>query len=402
MKFAFKTLGCKMNWLDSARITAGLQSAGHIFVDDEESADIVFINSCTVTARADRQSRQEAFKAERIAGQVAVFGCGVRVDGEKWKTNFSNALLFLGEKEIFEHFGVEADEIPSPISDRTRIPIAIQTGCDNACTFCITRIARGRTESFPLSNILFQINRAAHSGAKEIILTGIQLASWGCDDSLKNPQDSRLPELLQEILEKTEIPRIRLSSLGPQFLTPAFFEVFKNPRICDHLHLSVQSGSPEILKKMNRGHGREEILEIAKNARFVRPDTAFTADIIVGFPGETEENFLETLDLVQKVGFSHLHVFPFSPRSGTGAANFPHQISADTKKERALHLRTLGSVLAKDFAQKMEGKTVEVLTELGGSGLSTNYLRLRVPDAKRNEIIKVVVRTEDILPHSGD
>ncbi len=396
MKFHFRTLGCKMNWLDSARIQAALQSGGHHVAEDENDADIIFINSCTVTGRADRQSRQETSHAQRLKKQVAIFGCGPKVDPTKWKNKFPGALVFQNEKNILEYFHISPDQLEFPLHDRTRLPVAIQTGCDNKCTFCITRIARGKTEDFPIQGILRQIKRAEENGIQEIVLTGIQLASWGCENSEKYPEKSQLPELLHTILEKTTIPRIRMSSLGPQFLQKRFFQIFQNPRICDHLHLSIQSGSPEILKKMNRGHSIEEVFFIAQEAKKVRPEVALTSDIIVGFPGEREQDFLETVQMTEKIGLSKIHVFPFSPREGTGAANFPDHIHAAIKKERAQYLRRKGDILRKKFITSQIGRIQEVLVEDYETGYSKNYIRLKAPGAQSGERVRVQIQEDTI------
>lgn len=386
-----------MNFLDSARIGAALQSAGHVQAETENDADIIFINSCTVTARADRQSRQEASHAARTNAQVAVFGCSVRVNYDRWKEKYPEYLLFQKEKEILDYFGVTEDDIDFPLHEKTRIPIAIQTGCDNFCTFCITRIARGKTRDFPLESIVRQAKRAEEAGINEIVLTGIQLASWGCDDSLNNPQSSRLAEVLKALLENTNIPRIRMSSLGPQFLNEAFWNVFQNPRICDHLHLSIQSGSESVLEKMNRGHGTAEVWNIFKQARKVRPNTAFTADFIMGFPGETDDDAQETFTMAKTIEFAHLHVFPYSEREGTGAANFKEVIPVPERKARAKILRDIASETKDSFAKRFVGSTQKVLCESDETGLTSNYIRVTIPQGRNNEIYEVVLTEENIV-----
>ena len=386
-----------MNWLDSARLQAALQTGGHTIVDTEDDADMVFVNSCTVTGRADKQSRQETSHALRNRKKTAVFGCGPRVDMQTWKERFPDALIFQNERDIVKYFGIPESELEFPLHGRTRIPVAIQTGCDNKCTFCITRIARGKTQDFPLENILRQVRRARECGINEIVLTGIQLASWGCGNSEKYPERSQLPELLTAILKHTDIPRIRMSSLGPQFLNERFFEVFRHPRICDHLHLSLQSGSERVLSRMNRGHGTKEIYFVAEAARKARSNVALTADIIVGFPGETEEDFLQTVHMARHIKLAKIHVFPFSPREGTGAANFPNQIDAAIKKERAKYLRDVSDTLRQQFYDTQMGKRQSVLIEEKNMGLSTNYIRMRIPKAKRNTIHSALLSAENIV-----
>ncbi len=393
MKFFIRTLGCKVNWLDSARISAALQSAGHIAADDEAEADTVLVNSCTVTAEADRKSRQTASGALKQAKQVAVMGCGPRAaqeQGAQWQAGESQ--VFADEEALLRHFGVDTDTLFYPLrTSRTRLPVAIQSGCDNQCAFCITRIARGRHRSLPAEAIVEHVRQAVELGVKEVVLTGINLAAWGCSDS-NRAAESRLPELLRRLLKETEIPRIRLSSLGPEFLHPEFFEVYADERICDHLHLSIQSGSPAILMAMQRGHGLEAIHRIVQQARAVRPDSAFTTDLIVGFPGEGEAEFEETLTMVRAIGFAALHVFPFSPREGTPAARLPGQLETAEKKRRAAILRQLGEEQRRAFIASQLGKPHQVLVEKGGWGQTGNYIRVKMgPMAQPGEIQTVVL-----------
>ncbi len=396
MKFFIKTLGCKVNWLDSARISAALQSAGHIAAESEAEADTVLVNSCTVTAEADRKSRQTAGSALKQAKQVAVMGCGPRAAGEQgaqWQAGES--LVFADEEALLQHFGVETDALFYPLhTSRTRLPVAIQAGCDNHCSFCITRIARGRHRSLPAEAIVEHVQQAVELGVKEVVLTGINLAAWGCSDS-NRAGESRLPELLRRLLAETAVPRIRLSSLGPEFLHPEFFEVYADERICDHLHLSIQSGSPAILRAMQRGHGLEEIHRIVAQARAVRPDTAFTTDLIVGFPGEGEAEFEETLTMVRSIGFAALHVFPFSPREGTPAACLPGQLEKAEKKRRAAILRQLGEEQRRAFIESQLGKTHRVLVEKGGWGQTGNYIKAKMgPLAQAGEIQTVTLSSD--------
>jgi threonylcarbamoyladenosine tRNA methylthiotransferase MtaB len=296
---------------------------------------------------------------------------------------------------MLDYFGVEAEADPLPLNTRTRLPIAIQTGCDDVCSFCITRIARGAHRSLPIDSIVRQIRHAEELELKEIVLTGINLAAWGCENT-RQPQQARLHELLFEIMEQTDIPRIRLSSLGPQYLQPGFFEVLSDARICDHLHLSVQSGCDSVLQRMARGHGMKEVLDTAERARTVRPNVGLAADMIVGFPGESDTEFATTLDTVRAVGFSKLHVFPFSPREGTPAARMSDAVSQEVKKGRATVLRELGNQLREAFIASQLGTDHQVLVESNEAGLTTNYLRVAVPGAKESEIHTVRLDTETV------
>lgn len=391
MKFFIRTLGCKMNWLDSARLAAALQSAGHTPVEEESEADHVFVNTCTVTAEADRKSKQTVNKAGRSQVQVAVMGCGPRVDRGGWQQQTDNALVFADEASMFSHFGVEVDELQLPLNSRTRLPVAIQTGCDNLCTFCITRIARGPHRNLPTDTIVAQINQALEHDIREVVLTGINLAAWGCEDS-NRPEQARLHELLEAILIRTEMPRIRLSSLGPQFIQPGFFDVYRDERICDYLHISLQSGSDGVLERMVRGHGTAELYRIAEGARAARPGTALAADMIAGFPGETAQEHRETMALLQQTGFAKLHVFPYSTREGTPAAALPGQLPQELKKERAAEIRELGRSMRKAFLEAQLGKRLQVLVESSGNnGLSTNYIRMQVDSADMGDILELTL-----------
>ena len=383
MRFGIKTLGCKMNQLDSARVAASFSAAGWREVEPEQ-AEIVLVNSCTVTASAEKKSLTEAKKFARAGKQVVVFGCSPRVNRKFWPKEFE---VFENEKKLLAAFKIKPVENFLP-QKRTRIPIAIQTGCDCGCTFCLTKIARGPSHNFPVKEILANIQAAEKVGAHEIVLTGINLAAFGCSNS-NRPEESKLAELLETILAETKIERIRLSSLDPQFLDKRFFKAFANPRICEYLHLSVQSGSDKILKKMGRHYSREKILRITKQAKKTRPNVALAADLIVGFPGETEKDFTETINLVREVGFAKLHVFPFSARHGTPAAKFPEQIETKVKKNRAVKLRQIGTELRRKFIEQNLGRELMILVEADETGLSTNFIRVKTPTQKINSIHKI-------------
>jgi threonylcarbamoyladenosine tRNA methylthiotransferase MtaB len=393
MKVYIRTLGCKMNWLDSARLGAALQNAGHVLVDDEEEADQVVINSCTVTAQADAKSRKDARAALRAGKAVSIVGCGVRADPLQWHTHLPGTPAFAEGRDLLARFGVHGDAHPFPVTSRTRLPVAIQTGCDDTCAFCITRIARGRHVSHPVQRLVDHVNEAYDQGIREVVLTGINLAAWGSPNSKARPAEARLHELLEALLARTEMPRIRLSSLGPQYLRGGFFDVLADPRICDHLHLSVQSGSPAVLARMDRGHDAETVYRVAERARAVRPHVALAADFIAGFPGEGEAEAAETLDMVARIGFAKLHVFPFSAREGTPAAGLDGQVPGGERKRRAAALRQLGRRLRADFLAAQMGRSAAVLVETGEAGLTTNYIRVRVPGAPEG-----VIRTLTLGP----
>ena len=375
-----------MNQLDSARLQAALMAAGHELVNSEEQAEYSFVNSCTVTAQADRKSRQAANAAGRTARQVSVLGCSVRIDADKWRQSLPDALIFDSDEALLNYFDA-ADHNPLlPVSSRTRVQVAIQTGCDDTCSFCITTLARGDHRSLPAGQIIEQVQEAHRQGINEIVLTGINLAAWGSPNSKSQPQLARLHELLASLLAKTDMPRIRLSSIGPQYLQAGFWEVYADTRICDYLHLSMQSGSDPVLDAMDRGHGTAELLNIANRARLVRPNTALAADLIAGFPGETDEHHQQTIGLIKTLGLSKLHVFPYSSREGTLAATIKDQWPTAVKKARATEIRALGLQLRNQYLSTQMGLTLSVLSEQGGRGWSSNYIRLQTEQGAEGAI----------------
>jgi threonylcarbamoyladenosine tRNA methylthiotransferase MtaB len=386
-----------MNWLDSARLSAALQGAGHDVVMSEKEAEFIVVNTCTVTGEADRKSRQTVNSAGKLQKQVAVIGCGPKVDDVKWQQQAANSLIFSHETQLLEYFGIESDTLPFPLTSRTRLPVAIQQGCDNHCTFCITRVARGAHTNISAETVISQIRQAEEMGIREIVLTGINLAAWGCEDSNK-PRQTQLPRLLEQILERTTIPRIRFSSLGPEYLQQDFFELFSDERFCDYLHLSVQSGSRTVLQRMQRGHGSEEILKIAELARVARPEVALACDMIVGFPGESDREFNETVDFSRAMRFAKMHIFPFSPRDGTSAAVLPNQLDGVLKKQRCAVLRQLAGEMRKYFVTRQLGKPHHVLVEGRERGLTGNYIRVKCPNNPEGVIVRVVLKENNLEP----
>ena len=395
MKFFIRTLGCKLNQLDSARLAGALARAGHERAASEEEAEWVLVNTCTVTGESDRKSRQAAHGVARAHRGLVVLGCSARVDAERWRAAMPEALVFADDAELLAHFRASGEDLPFPLTSRTRLPVVVQTGCDERCAFCITRVARGPHVSLPAAEVVRQVAEAEARGVSEVVLTGVNLGAWGCATT-RRPGGTRLPELLERLLRETGVPRIRLSSLGPQYLTPAFFDAWSDPRVCDHLHLSVQSGSPAVLARMERGHGVPEVLAAVEAARRTRPDAALTADLIAGLPGETPGEHAETLRLAQGVGFARLHVFPYSAREGTPAASMPGQVPVAVRKARAGELRRLGDRTRAAFVRSQLGRRAHVLAETDGTGLTTNYLRLRVPGVPEGELTEVEVTPETL------
>jgi threonylcarbamoyladenosine tRNA methylthiotransferase MtaB len=394
VKFFIRTFGCKMNLLDSARVAAALCDTGHEQVASEAEADVVLVNSCTVTAESDRKSRRAAHAAQREGKRVAVLGCGPRVDLEAWKRSVAGVEVYASEQALCGSFGAAQGD--RCVHQRTRLPVAIQHGCDNTCAYCITRVARGPHRSVPQDEVLRLVREVTLRGGHEVVLTGINLAAWGCSLTTR-PSESGLALLLKAILRETSIGRVRLSSLGPEYLDLRFFAAFADERICDHLHLSVQSGSLSVLRRMGRGHGVAEVEQAACWARQARPDVALTADFIVGFPGESEDDFRQTLQLAERVGFAHLHVFPFSPREGTVAATLPDKIPDVEKKRRAARLSALGRALREQFLRSQHGRRGQALMLRDGTAITSNYLRLRGARGERGSLVDVVIDVRDVV-----
>ena len=384
-----------MNFVDSANLANYFlqQNLAEKILKNPIKAEIIFINSCAVTKNAVRKTFSEISKFLKTNKKIIVFGCGAKIFYEEFKKKFPQINIFREISEIKNFFKLK-DKIkknPKKIFNnfKTRFSIAIQNGCDENCSFCISKIARGKSKSFSTEKILQQIFLAQENNFKEIILTGINLGSW-------NFEKKKFSDLLEIILKKTSIPRIRLSSIYPQFLDNKFWKIFSNPRICDYLHLSVQSGSKKILQAMNRNYDPKKILKISATAKKIRPNVAICGDFIIGFPGENEKNFLQTSQLIEKIKFAKLHVFPFSPRPKTPAQNFPQQIPQQEKKHRAEYLQKIGKKLRTEFLQNQIGKKLEVLVENKNTGWSKNYCQIFIPDSKENQVIEIKITKKNL------
>jgi threonylcarbamoyladenosine tRNA methylthiotransferase MtaB len=290
------------------------------------------------------------------------------------------------------------NRVPLPgLHRRTRAFIKVQDGCDNQCTFCITTVARGESRSRHIADVILDIQSALDGGTKEIVLTGVHLGSWGYDF------DSHLSELIKAILRETDVPRLRLSSLEPWDLSTDFFSLWNDKRLMPHLHLPLQSGCESTLKRMARKTTPKSFRELVSAARAVMPDVAITTDIIAGFPGETEEEFAQTLDFVREIQFTDGHVFTYSPRPGTGAARMKGQVKPELRKTRNHILTETLAESAKSYREKFIGRKMSVLwestSEMGEwgwqmEGLTENYLRAQAfaPSPRWNELDKVLLQ----------
>lgn len=386
------------------------KNAGYEIVDYEEKADVYVVNTCTVTNMSERKSRQILRRAKEINPDciLCVVGCYVQVAKEELSklpeidillgTNdrknivefverFNNSKLvsvndIMKKQEYLEWGGVA-------YTSHERAEIKIQDGCDRFCTYCIIPYARGPVRSRNMLEIIEEVKKLVSSGIKEIVITGIHISSYGKD--LKD--DISLIDVLEEINKIDGIERIRLGSLEPLIITEEFVDRLKKlDKVCNHFHLSLQSGCDETLKRMNRRYTTSDFRRIVKLLRGNIKDVALTTDIIVGFPGETDEEFEETYCFLKEIKFSKMHVFKYSPRKGTKAANFPNQIDGNIKSRRSDILIEMSNENEKDFASKYVGKEIEVLFENEEEGHTTNYIKVvdKNKEQKAGKIVRVI------------
>ncbi|MDI9412721.1 MAG: tRNA (N(6)-L-threonylcarbamoyladenosine(37)-C(2))-methylthiotransferase MtaB [Bacillota bacterium] len=398
-KLATSTLGCKVNQYDTDSVITQFLARGYKVVDFNEKADVYLINTCTVTNLGDRKSRQMIRRAHKNnpLAKVVVMGClaqmapdeildieGVDLivgtDGRGHIVDkiesFNEADVDSTVKDIFEV--TEFEDLPTlDFSGRTRASLKIQDGCNQFCTYCRVPFARGRSRSRQRDSVLRQVERIVAEGYREIVLTGIHLGFYGKDlDS-----SISLTEIVRDVTQVEGLLRLRIGSVEPNEFTDELIDlVANNPVLCRHVHLPLQSGSDAILSKMKRSYSRTEFLEVARKVKQAIPDVGLTTDIMVGFPGETEEDFQQTLDLMQEVGFSKIHVFKYSKREGTRAAKFTQQVPGNIKEIRSKRLIEKGNALALVFHQSFIGNEVEVLVEQVNNGQAMghtdNYMRV--------------------------
>lgn len=403
-KVAFFTLGCKVNAYDSAYMQELFEKNGYVVIDFGQQADIVVVNTCTVTAVADKKSRA-AIRRAALTGKVIVTGCMAQKNAEKLllidgvdavigtddraRVIAVADLILAGQAQIdlthdLNGCGYETMHISKP-GERTRGIIKIQEGCDNFCSYCIIPYVRGRSRSRRMAEILNEANKLAKSGAKELVLTGIHIASYSDGDK----------GLGDVICALNEIPgiRLRLGSIEPGVLDEGFvFKAASSKNLCPHFHLSLQSGSADVLKRMNRKYKPDEYLDFVRLLRkyFINP--AVTTDIIAGFPGETQQEHADTMAFIKEVSFSRIHVFPFSAREGTKAYGMTPKIPKSTIRARATELISLGESCENKYIQSMIGQKEEVLfEELSDTfkgcleGYSRRYIRVAAA-ACQNEL----------------
>lgn len=412
-KAALHNLGCKVNAYETEAMQEMLEQAGYEIVPFKEGADVYVINTCTVTNIADRKSRQMLHRARKLNPEAVVVaaGCYVQTQGEReidpcidivignnHKKDLVRILREYEENREKDRAGEIGDinmtkEYESlhltRTGEHTRAYIKVQDGCNQFCTYCIIPYARGRVRSREMQDVEQEVRTLAGNGYQEVVLTGIHLSSYGIDfDGQRH-----LIELIRAVHEIEGIRRIRLGSLEPGIVTEEFAEALASlPKICPHFHLSLQSGCDAVLKRMNRKYTSGEYYEKCRILRKYFDAPALTTDVIVGFPGETEAEFQESYDFVDKVDFYETHIFKYSKREGTKAASMPDQVDEQIKAQRSARLIELGEKKRKAYEKKFIGRTVEVLVEedavIGGKNVQTGHTK---------EYIKIALDSEENL-----
>ena len=411
---AFYTLGCKVNQYETNAMEQQFINYGYKIVNNTEKADVYVVNTCTVTNMAERKSRQMLRRVKEInqSAILVVCGCYAQVaKNELEKIPEIDIILGINEKnnivEIVEKYAKNNfhNEEISDVSkqnefldfgdvtytEKNRAVIKVQDGCNMFCSYCIIPYARGRIRSRRIESVVSEVTKIAKQGIKEVVITGIHVASYGKDFENEN---IKLIDLLEEINKIDGIERIRLSSIEPTIVDEEFAErLSKLEKICDHFHLSLQSGCDETLKRMNRKYTTKRYKESIDILRKYYPDVSFTTDVIVGFPGETDEEFDKTYEFLKSVDFYRMHIFKYSPRRGTVAEKMPNQVDGNIKKERAHRLLELSKELEKNYMNKFIGKNLEILVEQAKNDISfghtSNYLLVKLNKIYKSEDIVI-------------
>lgn len=418
-KVAFCSLGCKVNQYETNAMAQKFIEHGYEVVEFDEYADVYIVNTCTVTNVADRKSRQMLRRAKEINKDATLVACGcyAQVAKDELKkipeidliigNNEKNDIIQIVENHIAQK---GAEDLVSDVmykldyvelgtttyTEKTRAVIKVQDGCDRFCSYCLIPYARGHIRSRKIENVIEEIKKVVEEGINEVVITGIHIASYGRDFKGKN---IGLIDLLEEINKIQGLHRIRLGSIEPTIITDEFVErLSKLDKICDHFHLSLQSGCTETLKRMNRRYTTEEFRDVTKRLREKFPNAALTTDIIVGFPGETDDEFNTTYEFLKDIAFYKMHIFKYSQRKGTKAAVMPNQVDGKIKEERSKKLIELSNENEYNYNKKYIGKQVEVLFEEREGeylkGHTTNYIVVKHKTDKDdliNKIAKVTV-----------
>lgn len=414
---AFATLGCKVNQAETEAIAAGFARAGLERRAFGEVADIYVVNTCTVTHIADRKSRQLLRQARRLNPEalVVVTGCFAEVAPEK-VADVDGLDLIVGNRDkdrlVALVLGHEANGACSPApglaGSRTRAFVKVQDGCDSFCTYCIVPRARGPLRSVPQAEVIAAVRAAVAAGHREVVLTGVHVGAYGRDlreRGVDGRQSLTLAGLIRAVLEDTPVERVRLSSIEPEDLTPDLLELWAaddKGRLCRHFHLPLQSGSDSVLRRMGRRYTTADYARVVAEARRAAPGVAITTDLMVGFPGESEAEFAESLEFVRAQAFAGMHVFRYSPRPGTAAARLPKRVPAEVSKRRSEAMIALAATHADAFRRAQLGLRHRVLLEeqvsrpdgrLCWTGLSDNYVRFYVEASAVSDTLVTVTAT---------
>ena len=414
-KVAIHTHGCKLNQADSQVLARQFQEAGFTVVRSATQADVVILNSCTVTANSDSKARQYLRRARRANPDALVVATGCyaqRAKDELSAMEEVSLVLDNRQKEtlvstVAAKLNVVADSsiqnapVAAPVG-RSRAMVKIQEGCDQVCAYCIVPKVRGRERSIPPEEIIAEINGRSENGCREAVLTGTQLGTYGFD-----LPGIDLRDLIRRVLAETSIDRLRVSSLQAQEITHELLELWEDPRLCPHFHIPLQSGSDTILRSMRRRYDTARFAETVELVRKKIPDAGITTDTIVGFPGEGAREFAESYSFAMSVGFSDMHVFPYSIRPGTSAAHLDGQVEVIKKRERTGEMLELAATAVREFRLGSLGQTRPVLWEPGKgrdaggiwSGLTDNYLRVK---AQSDRDLGNVITNARLIGLDGD
>jgi len=395
-RFLVASLGCKVNQAEAASMAAQMEAQGWQRAAEGEPVELALLITCSVTGVAARQSRQMARRLRRAHPQarVVVSGCDLQAEPQAYAEAgcqlLGRSALAAWGQMVAEQAWPEYQEPPAPDAgifcpgvqspgrERTRGLLKVQDGCNAHCAYCIVPSTRGRSRSLPLEQAAQAFAGLGQAGAAEVVLTGIHLGRWGHDLSPRQ----ELPALLRGLLAAHPGPRLRLSSLESEELSQDIISLATaDPRLCPHFHLPLQSGSARLLKKMGRPYGPAEYARTVRSAHGALPSLCLGADVMVGLPGESERDFNDTRELLDGLPISYLHVFPYSPRPGTPAANMPGRPAAEVVKKRAAALRRLGRAKKLAFYQSQVGRTLEVIVEGSGLGRGDNYCLVRLENA---------------------
>ena len=392
-KIAFKTLGCRLNQFETDSLVSQFHNAGYQVVDFEDPADIYVVNTCTVTNQSDKKSRNIISQASRRTDNALIITTGCMVNNPKVNLKKRGNLTYFVENNrkssIFSlveaHYKGEIQQPdslqpgvfnfkPADTTFHTRSLVKIQDGCDNYCTFCIVPFVRGKAVSRPVQEILQNINLVLDYGFKEIVITGVNIGRYSFEDIT-------FENLIEKILDIPRDFRLRISSMEPEGFGDKFIDLFSNPKLMPHLHLCIQSGSDQVLLQMRRMYMLSEYTSIIKKIRDRYNDFNFTTDVIVGFPGETVDDFKSTCKVVKEIGFSHIHTFKYSRRKGTRADRMSDQVPEKTKNERSEIIRQISEKNKRNYRSSLIGKIQTILVEKVKGNTGMGYGELYVPVA---------------------